>query len=201
MTPTRFTVLVAIVLLTGLCVAAQRAAVAEPATKVEGATIEDGVSVLFSPDGGCTDAIVQAIRSARESIHVQAYRLTSVPIVKALVDAHGRGVKLSIVLDKSQQSDKYSDATYFHNNGISVLIDHKHAIAHNKIIVIDRRLVITGSFNFSKAAEESNAENLLIIEDKPKLTEAYLKNFSEHERHAEPYRKPAGVVERPKRRD
>jgi len=97
-------------------------------------------------------------------------------------------VKVSIVLDKMQQSEKYSDATYFHNKGMAVLIDPKHAIAHNKVILIDERVIITGSFNFSANAEDDNAENLLIIEDKKDLMTAYLKNFGDHASHAVPYK-------------
>ena len=51
---------------------------------------------------------------------------------------------------------------------------------------IDGEIVITGSFNFTKAAEQNNAENLLIIYDK-KLAERYIKNWKEHERHSEVY--------------
>jgi len=65
-------------------------------------------------------------------------------------------------------------------------IDAQHAIAHNKVIIIDGETVITGSFNFTKAAEEKNAENLLVIRDK-KLAELYIKNWQEHEKHSEVY--------------
>jgi phosphatidylserine/phosphatidylglycerophosphate/cardiolipin synthase-like enzyme len=54
-------------------------------------------------------------------------------------------------------------ATFLSKCGVSTYIDDKHAIAHNKIMIIDRGTVITASFNFTKAAEERNAENLLII--------------------------------------
>ena len=65
-------------------------------------------------------------------------------------------------------------------------IDSEHAIAHNKVMVIDGETVITGSFNFTKAAEENNAENLLVIHDK-KLAERYTKNWEEHAKHSEVY--------------
>jgi phosphatidylserine/phosphatidylglycerophosphate/cardiolipin synthase-like enzyme len=71
---------------------------------------------------------------------------------------------------------------------MTVLIDPKHAISHNKVMVIDERVVVTGSFNFSSNAEDDNAENLLVIEDKKELTAAYLKNFADHEGHAVPYK-------------
>ena len=70
------------------------------------------------------------------------------------------------MLDKSQRKEKYTAATFLANAGIPAFIDDKHAIAHNKIMIIDRQTVITGSFNFTKAAEEKNAENLLILKNK-----------------------------------
>ncbi len=124
------------------------------------------ITVFFSPRGGCTDAITAELGHATNSVLVQAYSFTSVPIAKALVDAHKRGVKIEVVLDKSQRTEKYSSATFVFNAGIPTFIDASHAIAHNKIIIIDRATVITGSFNFSKAAEESNAKNLLVIHDR-----------------------------------
>jgi len=103
-----------------------------------------------------------------------------------LLNAHKRGVKVEVILDKSQRTDKYSSISFFFNSGIPVKIDTQHAIAHNKVMVIDGETVITGSFNFTKAAEENNAENLLIIHDK-KLAERYIKNWEEHAQHSEVY--------------
>ena len=77
--------------------------------------------------------------------------------------AHKRGIKVEVILDRSQRTQKYSSAAFLYNVGIPVKIDAQHAIAHNKVMVIDGETVITGSFNFTKAAEERNAENLLII--------------------------------------
>jgi len=142
--------------------------------------------VYFSPKGGATDAIIRELNKANTSILVQAYSFTSAPIAKALLDAHKKGVKVEVILDKSQKTDEYSSATFFFNAGIPVKIDAAHAIAHNKVMVIDGETVITGSFNFTKAAEENNAENLLIIHDK-KLAERYIKNWQEHAGHSEVY--------------
>ena len=117
---------------------------------------------------------------------VQADSFTSAPIAKALLDAHKRGLRVEVILDKSQRTDEYSSATFFFNSGIPVKIDGQHAIAHNKVIVINEETVITGSFNFTRAAEENNAENLLIIHDK-KLGSLYTKNWQEHAQHSEVY--------------
>ena len=146
-------------------------------------------SVYFSPQGGCTDAIVRAINNARTSVHVQAYSFTSAPIAKALVDAHKRGAKVEVILDKSvrsERNERYSSGDFLLHSGIRTLIDARHAIAHNKVIVLDDETIITGSFNFTKQAEQSNAENLLIIRD-PILAKGYAKNWQAHAWHAERY--------------
>jgi len=145
------------------------------------------LSVCFSPNGGCTEAIIQELNQARNSVLVQAYSFTSAPIAEALLDAHKRA-KVEIILDKSQRTEKYSSADFLVNSGIPVMIDSAHAIAHNKVIIIDEETVITGSFNFTKAAEEKNAENLLIIKDK-RLAQKYFSNWKKHAEHSELYTK------------
>lgn len=139
------------------------------------------IQVYFSPQGGCTEAVVSALAHATNSVLVQAYSFTSAPIAKALVDAHRRGVQVQVILDKSQRTERYSSATFLVNAGIPTLIDDKHAIAHNKIMVIDSRRVITGSFNFTKAAEQNNAENLLVIDGDTELAAKYTANWQNHE--------------------
>jgi phosphatidylserine/phosphatidylglycerophosphate/cardiolipin synthase-like enzyme len=136
-----------------------------PAQVTDGQTAQSlpPIEVYFSPKGGCTQAVVKEIAAARSTILVQAYSFTSAPIAKAFVNAHKRGADVLIILDKSNHTEKYSSADFLHNVGIGVQIDARHQIAHNKIMVIDSQTVITGSFNFTKAAEENNAENLLVI--------------------------------------
>lgn len=141
------------------------------------------VEVCFSPKGGCTEAIIKEIEQAKTEVLVQAYSFTSAPIAKALLDAHKRGVTVQVILDKSQRTQKYSSATFLTNAGILTFIDDKHAIAHNKIMIIDRETVITGSFNFTKAAEEKNAENVLVIPSHD-LAKRYLDNWSQHKEHS-----------------
>jgi phosphatidylserine/phosphatidylglycerophosphate/cardiolipin synthase-like enzyme len=145
------------------------------------------VEVYFSPGGGAQAAIIKEIDAAREWIRIQAYSYTSAPISEALLRAIKRGVKVKAVLDKSNQTAQYTGATFLQNAGATVLTDSKHAIAHNKVMVIDGAVVITGSFNFSKAAEESNAENLVILKDCPQIVGAYSRNFRTHEAHSTLY--------------
>ena len=70
------------------------------------------IQIYFSPKGGCTEAVVDALSKAKSTVLVQAYSFTSAPIAKALTDAHRRGVKIQVILDKSNQTDKYSAATF-----------------------------------------------------------------------------------------
>lgn len=141
----------------------------------------------FSPRGGCTDAIVAQLNDAKQSVHVQAYSFTSSPIAKALVAAAQRGVKVEVVLDKSQRSERYTEADFLAHANVPTWIDAKHAIAHNKIMLIDGTTIITGSFNFTKAAEEKNAENVLILTNVPEVYAAYEANFQAHLGHSERY--------------
>jgi phosphatidylserine/phosphatidylglycerophosphate/cardiolipin synthase-like enzyme len=149
-------------------------------------SIPVGVQVYFSPKGGATEAVVDVLDHATNSILVQAYSFTSAPIAQSLVEARRRGVKVAVILDESQRTEKYSAADFLAHNNIRTLIDAQHSIAHNKVMIIDGYVVLTGSFNFTKAAEEKNAENLLVIND-PVLARRYDANWQAHELHSEPY--------------
>ncbi|MDL2409957.1 phospholipase D family protein [Rhizobium calliandrae] len=117
------------------------------------------ISVCFTPAEQCETRIVNAIDQAKSSIRVQAYGFTSLPIIHALQRAAGRGVEVLAILDKTNER-KYSGATLLEAAGIPVWIDFEPAIAHNKVIVIDERFVIGGSYNYTAAAQKRNAENV-----------------------------------------
>jgi len=142
------------------------------------------VSVYFSPRGGCTEAVVGAIDAARTEVLVSSYSFTSAPIASALKRAHDRGIRVLVILDKSQQTERYSGLTYLVRAGIPVWVDSSHPIAHNKLVLVDRQVTVTGSFNHSKAAEV-NAENLLVIQS-PELTAYYVANWETHRQHSSP---------------
>lgn len=141
---------------------------------------------------------MNALEHATNSVFVQAYSFTSEPIAKALVEAHRRGLQVRAILDGSQRTEKYSEADFLQHNEIATLIDTQHAIAHNKIIIVDNYLVLTGSFNFTKAAEERNAENLLVINDLS-LAKRYLDNWRVHEGHSQTYAREEMSDSGPKR--
>ncbi|MGD0274748.1 MAG: phospholipase D family protein [Syntrophales bacterium] len=142
--------------------------------------------VFFSSYGGCTDAIVNQINNAKSEVLIQAYSFTSKEIALAIVGARKRGLQVEIILDRTNRSAKYSAADYTAHIGITSYIDSMHPIAHNKIIIIDGETVITGSFNFTRAAEKSNAENLLIIKNRD-LAKVFLDNWMKHKEHSQGY--------------
>ena len=154
------------------------------------------LTIRFSPRGGCQDAIVQELQKARKEILVQAYSFTADPLTYALVDAKKRGVEVAIVLDKSHEVDKYSDLKIFLEQGMNPLIDAEHAIAHNKIVIIDKKVVITGSYNFTNQAEGENAENVVIIKGHPQIAKMYRDNFLAHKAHSKPAELKAPVPAR-----
>jgi phosphatidylserine/phosphatidylglycerophosphate/cardiolipin synthase-like enzyme len=152
--------------------------------------------VFFSPKGGCTERVVGEIHKARREILVMAYSFTSKAISEALIAAHKRGVTVEIVLDHSNEKEDHTDLHLILDAGLQPLIDAKHAIAHNKIMILDRRTVLTGSFNFTNQAEHENAENLVVLHHHRELVAAYRENFEAHRNHARKPEKHAAIPAR-----
>jgi phosphatidylserine/phosphatidylglycerophosphate/cardiolipin synthase-like enzyme len=94
--------------------------------------------------------------------------------------------RLEVLPLNPMECEKYSSADFLANQEVPTMIDANHAIAHNKVIVIDGETLLTGSFNFTKAAQEKNGENLLIIRD-PALAAQYTQNWDTHRQHSQPY--------------
>lgn len=135
-------------------------------------------TVAFSPHGQGENLIVSAIQEAKTQVLVQAYGFSNKAILAALTAAKARGVDVKVILDKSNDRGKYSGATFVSNAKIPVWIDNTVAIAHNKVIVIDQRDVITGSYNFTEAAQNSNAENVLFLQGVPELAKIYIADWN-----------------------
>jgi phosphatidylserine/phosphatidylglycerophosphate/cardiolipin synthase-like enzyme len=146
-----------------------------------------GTKCYFSPQGGCTDAVVDQLAAARHSIQLEGYALTSPPIADALAAARHRGVDVTLVLDAAQTSEHREQARNLVHAGIAVYLDARHAVADNRVILIDEQVIISGSFNFTPAAESQNAENLLILRDQPQPQAAYENDFRTHLSHSQRY--------------
>ncbi len=137
------------------------------------------VQVYFSPNGGATDAIVREINDAKHEVLIQAYEFTSLPIAQALCAAKTRGLRVEAILDRRDLRGDHEAVSLLASHSIPLLIDQSVRIAHSKIIIIDGQEIITGSFNFTNAAERYNSENVLILKNDPSLSFKYLKNYEQ----------------------
>ena len=131
----------------------------------------------FTPEHKCSETLIAEIAKAQESIFVQAYVLSSHEIADALVAAHKRNVEVRVLVDRAQISLDYSKIAFLDDNGVPVYVDVIASLAHNKVVLIDKKIVITGSYNFSNAAEHRNIENFIVIYD-PKVAQSYLGSFA-----------------------
>jgi len=105
------------------------------------------------------------------------YTFTDIEIAQAILEARDKGVDIKIYLDRSQVKAKYSRSRYFVNNGIEVRVSSNSYIMHNKFAIIDDKIVITGSYNWTASAGERNDENLLVIDD-DYIVERYQDQFN-----------------------
>jgi phosphatidylserine/phosphatidylglycerophosphate/cardiolipin synthase-like enzyme len=147
----------------------------EPAQSTENQYYE----VFFPPKARCLPRIIKLIDTAKKSVYLQCYSFTSKPIAIALLKAKRRGVDVQIVTDKSQIKANGSLVVRLHAKKIPVFVDHRVAIAHNKTMIIDGRIVLTGSYNWTNAAEKRNAENLVIFYNHAGLAKDYMQNWTE----------------------
>ncbi len=149
------------------------------------------VRVAFTPEDDVAGQMVDAIAHARRQVLVQAFSFTHDQIARALLDAHRRGVEVKLIADR-EQTEKMDrgQVSGLARGGIPVWLDGDHQSAHNKVIVIDAgtpsAMVITGSFNFTRAAQHKNAENVVFISGNETLAQTYAQNWQRHLAHSQP---------------
>lgn len=141
------------------------------------------VGIYFTPPSNVAAAVIDVIDQSKAEVLVQAYGFTHNGIAQALVRAHGRGVQVKVLLDaKTDTTNRYVTDLLIAQQ-ILLRLDASHAIAHNKVIVVDEELVITGSFNFTNSAQTRNAENLLVLKS-TELAKSYKSNWQTHWNHS-----------------
>lgn len=161
---------------------------AQPAAQSAVATAsKPELKTCFTPGQDCMGMIVAAIDGAKSEVLVQAYSFQAKPLVKALGRARERGVKVRVILDKADERERNSAGARLIAQRILPQVDTGVASAHNKVMIIDRDSVITGSFNFTEAAQKKNAENVLLIKGHPDIAAAYAKNWEKRLAASRPY--------------
>lgn len=154
------------------------------------ATTEPKIDTCFSPGGGCLDAIVTEIANAKADLRIQTSSLNAKTVMDAVGKAKNSGVNVRIILDGGSRTAQSSAQYIFALYGIRTWLDSKHALADANVIIIDKAVVITGSFNFTKEAEDQNAENLMIIRSE-RVAGTYLENWNLHRSHSEEFKQAA----------
>lgn len=150
------------------------------------------VQVAFTPWDNAEAMIVEAMRQAKRQILLQAFSFTSRALANALVAARRRGVDVQVMADREQTfSSEASRIPDLVQAGIPVALEVRYQSAHNKVMVIDAgtadAAVITGSYNWTYAAQFKNAENVLILRHNPDIANAYAANWGRHLADALPY--------------
>jgi phospholipase D len=144
--------------------------------KISASSAAFKIDLCFTPPSNCASLITDVIDRAKKTIYMQAYGLTHPEIINSLIKAKERGVEVRVLLDRSNLTQKYSKVRELKEVGIEVGIDMVPGIAHNKIIIADNYITVTGSFNFTVSAAKRNVENVLIIRDS-NIARRYLKNW------------------------
>lgn len=179
-------------LLAGVFVTASAAAFDAVSVRPQaGVAGQAAVRVMFTPGEDAAGEIIRAIGAAQRQVLVQAYSFTHDEIAGALVEAHRRGIEVKVLADRVQtEKMQRGQVPGLARAGLPVWLDGAHQGAHNKVMVIDagtrQSLIITGSYNFTRAAQHKNAENVVFISGNDALAEAYASNWQAHLQHAKP---------------
>jgi len=134
-----------------------------PVAVVDGTPVE----VYFSPDDGVESVLLDLVDSARDSLDFLAFSFTSDPLGEAVRRADQAGLRVRGVLDEDQGASNIgTELTLFRSRGLDVRLDGNPGQMHEKVLIIDDAIVVLGSYNFSRNANESNDENVLIIRNR-----------------------------------
>lgn len=138
---------------------------------------ETPVEVYFTPDDGAIQRLAALVQGAQESVYFLAYSFTSDELGEALLERAAAGVTVTGVFDRDQvKSNRGGEYARLQAAGLAVRLDGNPDLMHHKVIVIDQKIVITGSYNFSYNAETRNDENVLVIFD-AEMAQLFLQEF------------------------
>ncbi len=135
------------------------------------------INVYFCPEDSCGRAIISLIDRANRSVSVAVYSFTHEGIADALIRAKERGLSVRVIIE-SEQVTSYSQYGKLRAAGIEVKLDKNPYLMHNKFVVVDSKVVATGSFNYTESADKKNDENLIIIWN-PEVSSEYESEFEE----------------------
>ncbi|MBN2663722.1 MAG: DUF1669 domain-containing protein, partial [Bacteroidales bacterium] len=130
----------------------------------------------FSPSEDCRDAIISKLQQAEKEVKVCVFTISDNKISSVLLDLHRKGVDVKIISDNDKQYDRGSDIEFLNENGLNIKIDITDAHMHHKFAVIDRKILINGSYNWTVSAAQKNQENI-IVTDQRDLVKSFYNEF------------------------
>jgi len=128
------------------------------------------MEVLHSPGERVWRRIVELCSQSRDTIDVCVFTITHDPLTRALVDAHRRGVRVRVISDGEKSVEPGSDVRILADAGLDVRVDRCEHHMHHKFATFDGRMLVTGSYNWTRAAAESNQDNVLVTDDARAIT-------------------------------
>jgi len=134
------------------------------------------VQALFAAEDGVIGHLIPIVENAQSSVRFMAFSFTDYPLAKAMIDRAAAGVDVAGVFEKVGSETEYAELRTLHCAGVPVRQDGNPSFLHHKLIIVDERIVMTGSLNYSTSAEESNDENVIIV-DNPEIAALYMQEF------------------------
>jgi phosphatidylserine/phosphatidylglycerophosphate/cardiolipin synthase-like enzyme len=134
-------------------------------------------AVCFSRVEQCDSLLINLISQARKSIYVAIYSFTRDGLARALIDAKNRGVEVKIIIEEENAYGQGSDYRMLKEAGVDIRLDGNPALMHHKFMVVDGEIIVTGSYNWSTAAEDRNDENFVVIRDRS-VAERFMQEFN-----------------------
>lgn len=137
---------------------------------------ENSAVAYFSPGDSCKSAIITQLRAAISSVKICVFTISENDISDEILSAHKRGIGVKILTDNDKSLDRGSDIEMLHNNNVSVRMDRTEYHMHHKFCIVDKKTLITGSYNWTRSASERNQENIIVTQN-PLLVKSFLSEF------------------------
>ena len=139
--------------------------------------VDAGVAeAYFMPGDDGAAKIERLFRGASSTVDVCVFTITDNRLARALIDAHRRGVKIRVISDDEKAFDRGSDIDWIHDAGVGVRTDRSESHMHHKFAIFDKKLLLTGSYNWTRGAARDNQENFVVVDD-ARLIRSYSETF------------------------
>ncbi len=130
----------------------------------------------FSPGQACRGAILDCLHQARQTVDICVFTLADDRITEAVLKTHERGIAVRLISDNDKANDEGSDVDFLQRKGVPVRVDRTVHHMHHKFALFDNRLLLNGSFNWTRSASENNHENVVLTTDSG-LVNTFVQHF------------------------